>query len=171
MGRTLPTIESCTFLLLVVVVARRSEQKMDPHTKPCQSKARSRLCSGLSLTGREVRTLIPMVVQTGKLPSPLHQLFLSFCHIVSLLYGTKHMPPCVWSTRGKVHVYLTLLITEMCEGGSTCTLYAHGMTHLFDYPRLPVPVQVEGEEAWLAVAKRFAGVTSTENSESIRETL
>ena len=32
-GRTLPTIESCTFPLLVVVVARRYELKMDPHTK------------------------------------------------------------------------------------------------------------------------------------------
>ena len=171
MGRTLPTIELRTFLLLVVVVARRYMLKMDPHTKQCQSKTRSRFRSGLSLTGREVRTLFPMVVQTRKLPSPLHQLFLSFGHIVSLLYGTKHMPPCVWSTRGKVHVYLTLLITEMCEGGSTCTLYAHGMTHFFDYPRLPVHVQDEGGEAWLAVAKRFAGVTSTENSESIGETL
>ena len=114
MGRTLPTIESCTFLVLVAAAARRYELKMDPHTKQCQSKTRSRFRSGLSRTGREVRTLFPMVVQTGKLPSPLHQLFLSFCHIVSLLYGTKHMPPCVWSTRGKVHVYLTLLITEMC---------------------------------------------------------
>ena len=45
------------------------------------------------------------------------------------------------------------------------------MTHFFDYPRLPVHVQDEGGEAWLAVAKRFAGVTSTEKSESIRETL
>ena len=170
-GRTLPTIEWCTFLVLVVAVARRYELKMDPHTKQCQSKTRSRFRSGLSLTGREVRTLFPIVVQTGKLPSPHHQLFLSFCHIVSLLYGTRHIPPCVWSTGGKVHVYLTLLITEMCEGGSTCTLYAHGMTHFFDYPRLPVHVQDEGGEAWLAVAKRFAGVTSTENSESIRETL
>ena len=102
-GRTLPTIESCTFLVLVVAVARRYELKVDPHTKQCQSKTRSRFRSGLSLTGREVRTLFPMVVQAGKLPSPLHQLFLIFCHIVSLLYGTKHMPPCVWSARGKVH--------------------------------------------------------------------
>ena len=171
MERTLPTIESCTFLLLVVVVARRYELKIDPHTKQCRSKTRSCFRSGLSLAGREVRTLFPMVVQTGKLPSPLHQLFLSFCHIVSVLYGTKHMPPCVWSTRGKVHVYLTLLITEMYEGGSTCTLYAHGMTHFFHYPRLPVHVQDEAGEAWLAVAKSFAGVTSTENSEIIRETL
>ena len=170
-GRTLATIESCTFLVLVVAVARRYELKMDPHTKQCQSKTRNRFRSGLSLTGREVRTLFPMVVQTGKWPSPLQQLFLSFCDIVSLLYGTRHMPPCVRSTRGKVHVYLTLLITEMCEGGSTCTLYAHGMTHFFDYPRLPVHVQDEGGEAWLAVAMRFAGVTSTENSESIWETL
>ena len=112
-----------------------------------------------------------MVVQIGKLPSLLHQFFPSLCHIVSLLNGTKHMSPCVWSTRGKVHVYLTLLITEMCEGASTCTLYEHGMTHFFDYPRLPVHVQDEGGKAWLAVAKRFAGVTSTENSESIPETL
>ena len=71
-GRTLPTIESCTFLVLVVAVARRYELKMDPHTKQCQSKTRSRFRSGLSLTGRKVRTLFPMVVQTGKLPSPLH---------------------------------------------------------------------------------------------------
>ena len=120
-GRTLPTAESWAVLLLVVVVARRYELKMDPHTKQCQSKTRSRFRSGLSLTGREVRTLFPMVLQTGQLPSPLHELFLSFYHIVSLLYGTKHMPPSVWWTRGKVHVYLTLLITEMCEGGSTCT--------------------------------------------------
>ena len=94
-GRTLPTITSCMFLLLVVVVARRYELKMDPHTKQCQCKTRSRFCSRLSPAGREVRTLFQMIVQTGKLPSPLHQLFLSFCHIVSLLYGTKHMPPCV----------------------------------------------------------------------------
>ena len=112
-GLTLPTIESCTVLLLVVVVARCYELKIDPHTKQCRSKTRNRFCSGLSLTGREVRILFPMVVQTGKLPSPLHQLFLSFSHMVSLLCGTKHMPPCVWSTRGKVHVYLTLLISEM----------------------------------------------------------
>ena len=45
------------------------------------------------------------------------------------------------------------------------------MTHFFDYPCFPVHVQDEGREAWLAVAKRFAGVTSTEHSESIRETL
>ena len=41
-GRTLPTIKSCTFLVLVVAVARRYELKMDPHTKQCQSKTRSR---------------------------------------------------------------------------------------------------------------------------------
>ena len=45
------------------------------------------------------------------------------------------------------------------------------MTHFFDYPRLPVHVQDEGGEAWLAVPKRLAGVTGTENSKSIRETL
>ena len=45
------------------------------------------------------------------------------------------------------------------------------MTHFFDYPRLLVHVQDEGGEASLAVAERFAGITSTENSESIRETL
>ena len=45
------------------------------------------------------------------------------------------------------------------------------MTHFFDYPRVPMHVQDEGGEGWLAVAKRFPRVTSTENSESIRETL
>ena len=69
-GRTLPTAESCTFLFTVVVVAQCYQLKMDPHTKQCQSKTRSRFRSRLSLTGREVRTLFPMVVQTGKLPSP-----------------------------------------------------------------------------------------------------
>ena len=56
-----------------------------------------------SLTGREVRTLFPMVVHTGKLLSPLHHLFLSFCHVISLLYETKNLPPAVWATQGKVH--------------------------------------------------------------------
>ena len=41
------------------------------------------------------------------------------------------MPPAVWSTQGKVHVYLILLMTEMCEVGSTHTLYAHRILHFF----------------------------------------
>ena len=81
------------------------------------------------------------------------------------------MAPFVWSTRGKVHVYLTLLIIEMCEGVSTCSLYAHGMA-VFLIPRGSLRTfKTTGGEARLALAKRFAGVTSTENSESIRETL
>ena len=58
-GRTLTTIESCTFLVLVVAVARRYELKMDPLAKQCQSKTGGRFRSGLSLTGREAAHVVP----------------------------------------------------------------------------------------------------------------
>ena len=106
MGHTLPTAGACSFLSLVVVVARRYELKLDELTKQCQSKTRCWFRAGVSLAGLQIHTLFPTVVHIGNLPSPLHHLFLSFSHMVSLPYGTKHMPPAVWATQGKIHVGL-----------------------------------------------------------------
>ena len=99
MGRTLPTIEPCMFLLFVVVVARRYELKMDPHTKQCESKTRSRFHSGLSLTGREVRTMFPMVVQRGKCPPPPSiTCVLAFVILYPCFWDQAHATMCMVHT-------------------------------------------------------------------------
>ena len=95
--------------------------------------------SGVSFTGGEVRELAPLIAHDCILPLPFHLLFLSFCHVVVLLYASHlGLPLGVWHAWGKIHVYLIHLIMEYAESGSTSTLYLHGLTHPFSPAHLPI---------------------------------
>ena len=80
-GHMMPIANKCSFLLLIAVVACRYEMNMDPTTKPCQCQTHGWSRSGVTMTRHKGRTLFPTGVHIGKKPSPLHQLFLSHCHI------------------------------------------------------------------------------------------
>lgn len=119
------------------------------------------------------------------LPQPLHQLALSFCHLVYLLYSTKEvMETKLWRVVGKMHTLLhwpnadtsslflnpavvalgqalTHALMERIEMGSTCTLYCHGLTHVWDLPRLPITLSDEAGEAALRVLKKREPTLST----------
>lgn len=59
------------------------------------------------MTGREARQLFGDLVLSMHLPQPLHQLALSFCHLVYLLYATDDtLDNTLWSLVGKLHTFL-----------------------------------------------------------------
>ena len=171
-GRILPTAEAYEFLWLLSSVAKRyTPADLPVESRQCAKLVRERFRDGISLTGREARVFAACAVVKGILPCPVHQLFLSYCHIVVLLYSSAQLVQQVWQVRGKLHTFLALLVAEYCEAGCTRTLYAHGLTHVWDLPRLPPVCSDEGGEAGLRIPKRFAPVTNTQNLASIEETL
>ena len=171
-GRILPTAEAYEFLCLLSSVAKRfTPADLPVESRQCAKLVRERFRDGISLTGREARVFAACAVVKGILPLPVHQLFLSYCHIIVLLYSSAELVAQVWQVRGKLHTFLALLLAEYCEAGSTRTQYAHGLTHVWDSPRLPPVCSDEGGEAGLRIPKRFAPVTNTQNLASIEETL
>ena len=133
---------------------------------------RRRFRTGVSLTGRQARSLASRLAQDVALPLPYHVLFLSICHIFVLIYsGTLQIPTSEWHIWGLLHVFLMHLILEYSEEGSTQTLYCHGMEHVFQLPRLPMGCTDEARERDLRLGKRFAHLTSTVADKSIEETL
>ena len=99
----------------------------------------SRFRDGISFTGREAREFSALVAQGCVVPLPFHLLFLSYCHIVVLLYASDTcLPQGEWGAWGNLHVYLIHLILEYAEGGSTTTLHLDGLSHAFAQPHLPI---------------------------------
>ena len=101
-----------------------------------------------------------------------HLLFLSYCHIVVLLYASDTcLPRGQWGAWGNLHVYLIHLILEYAESRSTATLYLHGLSHAFAQPHLPIQLSDEAGERDLRPGKTFATLTTTCPEHSIRATL
>ena len=112
------------------------------------------------------------VDSTGLLPLRFHLLFLSFCHVVVLLYASDlGLPLGVWQVWGKIHVYLIHLIMEYAESGSTATLYLHSLAHAFSQAPLPIQYSDEAGGRDLRLGKTFATPTTTCPEDSIMETL
>ena len=81
------------------------------------------------------------------------------------------MPTYEWSVWGKIHTLLLIMTLEYAESGSTTTLYAHGLTHVWDLQRLPIQASDEAGERALRWAKRFAECTSTNADASAQDTM
>ena len=103
---------------------------------------------------------------------PFHMLFLSYCHVVTLLYspGTG-LPQEVLEAWRKMHVFLLHLILEYAEHGSTATTYLHGLSHAFAQLHLPIQFSDEVGERDLRLGKTFATLTTLCAEDNIRETL
>ena len=124
------------------------------------------------LLGREAREFSALVAQDCVLPLPFHLLFLSYSHIVVLLYASGTcLPQGEWGAWGNLHVYLIHLILEYAESGSTATLYLHGLCHAFAQPHLPIQLSDDAGECDLRLGKTFATLTTTCPEHSIRATL
>ena len=67
----------------------------------------------VSFTGDEARESVALVAQGCILLLPFHLLFLSFCHVVVLLYASDvGLPRGVWQAWGKIHVNAIHLIMK-----------------------------------------------------------
>ena len=97
-GHTLPTAELCAFPLLVVVVARLYELKIDPHTKQCQTKTRSRFLSRLSHTASGAHTVSNGCAswQIALPPPSVVSELLSYC--IPLVWDQAHATICMVHT-------------------------------------------------------------------------
>ena len=172
-GRILPSHDGCAMHRYICAVAPRYKWGDVPQdSKQYRRLVRRRFCTGVSFTGREAREFAALVAQDCILPLPFHLLFLSFNHVVVLLYASDlGLPLGVWLAWGKLHVYPIHLIMECAESGSTATLYLHGLTHAFSQAHLPIQFSDEAGERDLRLGKTFATLTTTCPEDSIRETL
>ena len=89
------------------------------------------------------------------------------CSVSFVLYDSRHKHICVGSARES----LVLMVLECGEQGSRCTLYAHGLIHVWDMPPLPIQASDESGEAALSLAKHFAECIATQPDESMIDTL
>ena len=77
----------------------------------------------VSLTGRESRELLAKVVLGMILPLPFGWVALSLCHVAVLFYASDlKMPAVQWRAAGALQTFLALLVMELAEGETTCTL-------------------------------------------------
>ena len=131
-----------------------------------------RFRSGISLTGREARTIATVVSSPMLLPLPFQSCLLSFSHIVLLLHALDFsLGHSLWRALGVTHTFLVHLVAELGEQGCTNTLNFHGFSHVWLGDRLIVRYGDEAGEADLRMAKRYAAVTSTQPTASIEDGL
>ena len=141
-----------------VVTDNAQQARAEPHP---------RFTSVLSLTGRE---LIATVVSGMHPPLHFHFAALALCHVAVLLYACDLQRPTVqWRAAGATYSFFALLVMELVEGGSTCTLYCHSLLHTWGLSRISVHTSDEAGESNLRLSKRFARVTSTVLDDNIRE--
>ena len=89
-----------------------------------------------------------------------------------LLYASDpKMPPVHWRAAGALHTFLALLVMELAEAGSTCTLSCHSLLHTWGLPVLSLCTSDEAGESNLRPSKHFAQVTSTVPDDTIHECL
>ena len=168
-GRTL--LAPCNHELLQAQVARR----YDPGSLPRDNRqhmrqVRGRSQAGISLTGREARTVMGRLAGGMVLPLPFHSLVLAFRHMVHLCSGSNNMATVTWQAMGMLYTYI-VHIREFAEEGCTATLYMHGSLHTWFNPRTPMLYSDEAGERDLQVAKSYAPVTSTRQDASVGESL
>ena len=131
---------------------------------------RGRFQAGISLTGREARTVMGRLAGGMVHPLPFHSLVVAFCHMVHLCYGCNNLATVTWQAMGMLYTYIVHIIPEFAEEGCTATLYMHGWSHTWFNPRTPMYSDEAGERD-LRVAKRYAPVTSTRQDASISESM
>ena len=171
-GRTVPRSYKHELLKVIAQVARRYH----PGSLPPDSREHQRLVggsfqAGISLTGREARTVMGRLAGGMVLPLPFHSLVLAFCHIVHLCYRCTTLATAAWQAMGLVYTYIVHIIPEFAEEGCTATLYVHWWSHTWFDPRAPMLHYDEAGKRDLRVAKRYAPVTSTRQDASISESL
>ena len=171
-GRTLPPAQQHELLVAIGTVAPRYKPlDLPPESKQLRKHVRGRFLGGVSLTGRESRTLVGQLVSTMALPNPFHMLLLAFSHLVVLTYSSIEVSYRQWQGRGILCTYLVHLVMELAEEGSCATLYFHGWQHQWFQKRTPVGFSDEAGERDLRMNKRFAPVTSTQADASTRDIL
>ena len=171
-GRTVPGPYKHELLKVVAQVARRYHPgSLPPDSREHQRLVRGRFQAGISLTGREARTVMGRLAGGMVLPLPFHSLVLAFCHIVHLCYGCTTLATAAWQAMDLVYTYIVHIIPEFAEEGCTATLNVHGRSHTWFNPRTPVLYSHEAGERDLRVAKRYAPATSTRQDASISESL
>ena len=171
-GRTLPAPYNHELLHVIAHVARRYDPRsLPPDSRQHMRHVRGRFQAGISLTGREARTVMGRLAGGMVLPLPFHSLVVAFCHMVHLCYGCNNLATVTWQAMGMLYTYIVHIIPEFAEEGCTATLYMHGWSHTWFNPRTPMLYSDEAGERDLRVAKRYAPVTSTRQDASISESL
>ena len=179
-SRTLPTPYNHELLQVIAQVARRYDPGcLPPDSRQHMRHVRGRFQAGISLTGREARTIMGRLVGGMVLPLPFHFLVLAFCHMVHLCYGSNNLATVTRQAMGMLYTYIAHIIPEFAEEGSTATLYMHGWSHIlytvytdiWFNPWTPMPYSDEAGERHTRVAKRYAPVTSTRQDASSSESL
>ena len=93
-GRVLALEDACELFRYVATVAPRYKvADILVDSKQYWSLVRRRFRNGISFTGLEARDFSALVAQDCVLPLPFHLLFLSYCHIVVLLYASDTCLP------------------------------------------------------------------------------
>ena len=171
-GRTLPASYNHELLHVIAQVARRYDPgSLPPDSRQHMRHVRGRFQAGISLTGREARTVMGRLAGGMVLPLPFHSLVLAFCHMVHLCYGSNNLASFTWQGMGMLYTYIVNIIPECAEEGCTATLYMHGWSQTWFNRRAPKLYSDEASERDLRVAKRYALVTSTRHDASISESL
>ena len=171
-GRTLAAPYNHDLLQVIAHVARRYDPgSLPPDSRQHMRHVRGRFQAGISLTGREARTVMGRLAGGMVLPLPFHSLVVAFCHMVHLCYGCNNLATVTWQAMGMLYTYIVHIIPEFAEQGCTATLYMHGWSHTWFNPRTPTLYSDEAGERDLRVAKRYAPVTSTKQDASISESL
>ena len=171
-GRTVPGPYKHELLKVIVSVAKRfGLGSLPPDSREHMRFVRGRFQAGISLTGREARTVMGRLAGGMVLPLPFHSLALAFCHMVHLCYGCTNVATPAWRAMGLVYTYIVHIIPEFAEEGCTTTLYMRGWSHTWFNPRTPMLYSDEAGKRDLRVAKRFVLVSSTRQDGSISESL
>ena len=154
-GRTLPPKLQHELLQVVAHVARRYNLGCQPpDSREHRCLVRGRFLAGITLTGREARTVMGRLAGGMVLPLPFHSLLLGYCRMVHLCYGCTELSTCSWRAMGLVCTYMVHIIPEFAEEGCTATLYMHGWGHTWFNPSTPMLFSDEAGERDLRVAKR-----------------
>ena len=153
-GRTLPAPYNHDLLQVIAHVARRYDPgSLPPNSRQHMRHVRGRFQAGISLTGREARTVMGRLAGRMVLPLPFHSLVGAFCHMVHLCYGSNNLATVTRQAMGMLYTYIVHIIPEFAEEGCTATLYMHGWSHTWFNPRTPMLYSVEAGERDLRVAR------------------
>ena len=132
-GRTVPGRYKHELLKVIAQVARGYHPgSSPPHSREHRRLVRGRFQAGITLTGREARTVMGRLAGGMVLPLLFHSLVLAFCHIVHLCYGCTTSATAAWLARvWCTHILCTsfrnlrkkvALQPNICMGGPTLGL-------------------------------------------------
>ena len=117
-GRTLPAPYNHDLLQVIVHVAGRYDPgSLPPDSRQHMRHVRGRFQAGISLTGREARTVMGRLAGGMVVPLPFHSLVVAFCHMVHLCYGCNNLATVTWQAMGMLYTYIVHIIPEFAEEG------------------------------------------------------